>query len=117
MVTREASRTTNRREPTNADWWCAGASNRSSLQREGTRIALVPSLMKVRLTKKLAEQLDGVDVSARREGDVLDLSAHDAKMLVEERWAIPERRERSESIHGRGRRADDDSRLRSESSH
>jgi hypothetical protein len=93
------------------------ATGRLSLQREGTRIAIVPSLMKVRLTKKLAEQLDGVDVSARREGDVLDLSAHDAKMLVEERWAIPERRERSESIHGRGRRADDDSRLRSESSH
>ncbi len=88
-----------------------------SLQHEGTRIAFVPSQMKVRLTKKLAEQLDGIDVSDRRQGDVLDLSPHDAKMLVEERWAIPERRERSESIHGHGRRADDYPRLRSESSH
>ena len=63
--------------------------------------------MKVRLTKKLAEQLDGIDVSDRQEGDVLDLSAHDAAMLVEERWAIPERRERAVRVQGDDRRAAD----------
>jgi hypothetical protein len=73
--------------------------------------------MKVRLTKKLAEQLDGIDVSKSQEGDVLDLPSRDAKMLVEERWATPERRERAEPADGRGRRADDYLRSRSESSH
>jgi hypothetical protein len=63
--------------------------------------------MKVRLTKKLADQLDGVDVSERHEGDLLDLSAHDAVMLVEERWAIPERRERDLRFQGGDRRAAD----------
>ena len=61
--------------------------------------------MKVRLTKKLADQLDGVDVSHRQEGDLLDLSAHDAAMLVEERWAIPERREGVVRFQGDDRRA------------
>jgi hypothetical protein len=66
--------------------------------------------MKVRLTKKLAEQLDGVDVSGHQEGDVFELSAHDAAMLVEERWAIPERREHVVRFQGHERRADDDPR-------
>jgi hypothetical protein len=63
--------------------------------------------MKVRLTKKLAEHLDAVDVSDRHEGDLLDLSAHDAAMLLEERWAIPERRERALRCQGDDRRAAD----------
>jgi hypothetical protein len=69
--------------------------------------------MKVRLMKKLAERLDGIDVSARQEGDVLELPSRDAKMLVEERWAIVERRERVAPVHGHGRRADDYSRSES----
>lgn len=63
--------------------------------------------MKVRLTKKLAERLDGVDVSDRQQGDLLNLSARDAAMLVEERWAIPERRERVVRFQGDDRRVDD----------
>jgi len=63
--------------------------------------------MKVRLTKKLAEQLDGIDVSDCQEGDLLELSAHDAAMLVEECWAIPERRERVVRFQGDDRRAVD----------
>ena len=62
--------------------------------------------MKVRLTKKLADRLDGIDVTERQEGDLLDLSAHDAAMLVEERWAIPERRAHVVRFHGDDRRAD-----------
>jgi hypothetical protein len=48
--------------------------------------------MKVRLTRKLAECLDGVDVSDRQVGDVLDLTRREAELLVAEQWAVPERR-------------------------
>jgi hypothetical protein len=48
--------------------------------------------MKVRLTRKLAERLDGIDVSSRQVGDVLDLTPREAGLLVAEQWAVPERR-------------------------
>jgi len=48
--------------------------------------------MKVVLTRKLADAMDGVDVAAYQVGDVLDLSAAEARLLVAERWATPERR-------------------------
>jgi hypothetical protein len=48
--------------------------------------------MKVVLTRKLADSMDGIDVAAYRVGDVLDLSAAQAQLLVAERWATPERR-------------------------
>jgi hypothetical protein len=69
--------------------------------------------MKVVLTRKLADCIDGIDVSGRRTGDVLDLPAAKARLLMAEEWAIPDRRhshdpppERdrrgSEIGHGRG---------------
>ena len=48
--------------------------------------------MKVVLIRKLAERMDGVDVASCEVGDVLDLSPHDARALLAERWAIPDRR-------------------------
>jgi hypothetical protein len=48
--------------------------------------------MKVRLTRKLADVVDGIDVSAYRVGDVLDLPIPEATLLVAEQWAIAERR-------------------------
>ena len=45
--------------------------------------------MQVRLTKKLAEVIDGVDLSDRRVGDVVDLPRHDAEILLAEGWASP----------------------------
>jgi hypothetical protein len=45
--------------------------------------------MRVRLTRRLAECIDGVDLSRNAVGDVMDLSARDAKMLVAEGWANP----------------------------
>ena len=45
--------------------------------------------MQVRLTKKLAEAIDGIDLSARRVGDVVDLPTHDAEILLAEGWASP----------------------------
>ena len=45
--------------------------------------------MQVRLTKKLAEVIDGIDLSDRRVGDVVDLTNHDAEILLAEGWASP----------------------------
>jgi hypothetical protein len=45
--------------------------------------------MRVQLIRKLAERADGVDLSAYREGDTLELPSHDAKVLIAEQWAIP----------------------------
>jgi len=44
--------------------------------------------MKVRLIKKLAECLDGVDLSHHRAGDLLDLQNREAELLIAEGWAI-----------------------------
>lgn len=62
--------------------------------------------MKVRLVKKHAERIDGVDLSGRKAGDVLDLPPFEARLLMAEQWAMPERRERSQPPPQR-RRADD----------
>jgi len=62
--------------------------------------------VKVRLTKKLAQAIDGVDLSGRRVGDSFDLPAEKATLLLAEEWAAPERREHGEKIVN-GRRVDD----------
>jgi hypothetical protein len=49
--------------------------------------------MKVVLMRKLADRMDGVDVTDRQVGDVLDLGPDDARILIAERWAIQDRRE------------------------
>jgi hypothetical protein len=49
--------------------------------------------MKVRLTRKYAERIDGIDLVGRKPGDVLDLSPWEAGVIVAEEWAVPERRE------------------------
>ena len=43
--------------------------------------------MRIRLTRKLADCLDGVDVSRYSVGDVLDLPEREAALLVAEEWA------------------------------
>jgi hypothetical protein len=43
--------------------------------------------LKVRLTRKLANSLDGVDVSRAKVGDVLDVPEREATMLISEGWA------------------------------
>jgi hypothetical protein len=43
--------------------------------------------MWIRLTRKLAAFLDGIDVSDRRVGDVFDLPTLDAHLLIAEGWA------------------------------
>ena len=43
--------------------------------------------MLVRLTAKLAEAMEGVDLSAHTEGDVIELSESDASLLIRGGWA------------------------------
>jgi hypothetical protein len=53
--------------------------------------------MKVRLTRKFAQFLDGIDLTHRRVGDVIEVPRREAELLLAEEWAAP---------------ADDSSRLR-----
>lgn len=46
-------------------------------------------LTQVRLTRKFAEAIDGVDLSRNQVGDQLRVSHHDARMLIAEGWASP----------------------------
>lgn len=43
--------------------------------------------MYVRLTRKLAEMLDGIDLSGRSVGDVLSLTPPQGELLIAEGWA------------------------------
>lgn len=45
--------------------------------------------MKIRLIKKFAQFVNGIDLSAVNEGEVLELSNREATLLVLEGWATP----------------------------
>jgi hypothetical protein len=60
--------------------------------------------MKVVLTRKLAHVMDGIDVAGHQVGDVLDLAPADARLLLAEHWAIPERRRECGPAPARERR-------------
>jgi hypothetical protein len=47
--------------------------------------------MRVKLTNKLAEKMEGVDLSLYADGDVIDLSHADALLLIRGGWAEPVR--------------------------
>ena len=44
---------------------------------------------RVRLIRKFAEKINGIDLSHATTGDELELSARDAEMLIAEGWATP----------------------------
>ena len=44
--------------------------------------------MQIQLVRKLANHLDGIDVTAYQQGDILELPRRDAELLIAERWAI-----------------------------
>lgn len=44
--------------------------------------------MYVRLKSKLAEMMEGVDLSAYAEGDVFQLDERDATLLIKGGWAV-----------------------------
>ncbi len=56
----------------------------------------------VRLTRKYADMIDGVDLSDAKVGDELNLSPHEADVLIAEGWA-----EHSGRRQSAGRRAGD----------
>jgi hypothetical protein len=57
--------------------------------------------MRVRLIQKLAEMIDGIDLNAYEPGDILDIPAAEARLLMAEQWAIPERRAVDRGEHPR----------------
>jgi hypothetical protein len=46
--------------------------------------------MRVRLTKKYAEMIDGIDLRPHKPGDTLDLGRPQARLLIAEGWAVRE---------------------------
>jgi hypothetical protein len=44
---------------------------------------------KVRLTRKFAQIIDGIDLSRARAGEDIELSPRDAQLLIAEGWALP----------------------------
>ena len=48
--------------------------------------------MRVWLTRKFADQIDGVNLQGCEVGDVLDLPHSEARLLLAEEWALPDRR-------------------------
>lgn len=48
--------------------------------------------MWVRLTRRLARCIDGVDLSGHQIGDVFEVSRHDGELLIAEAWAVNVRR-------------------------
>jgi hypothetical protein len=55
--------------------------------------------MFIRLVRKLAEQLDGIDMSARRAGDVFEVPRYEAELLIAEAWAVAADELRSGAIN------------------
>ena len=45
--------------------------------------------IKVRLTRKFAQILNGIDLSRAKAGEELDLSDREAELLIAEGWASP----------------------------
>ena len=66
---------------------------------ERRRPVLDETKASVRLTRKYAEMIDGVDLTEANVGDELNLTPHEADVLVAEGWA--------ERAPDRGRRASD----------
>jgi hypothetical protein len=60
--------------------------------------------MLVRLTQKLAECIDGIDLSGHSAGQIIELPDPQAALLVAEGWATPAGREfsRARSRHREG---------------
>jgi len=45
--------------------------------------------LRLRLTRKFAEMINGVDLSRARCGEVIDVTEHDGAVLMAEGWAVP----------------------------
>ena len=56
--------------------------------------------MRVRLTRRLAERINDVDLSQRSVGDIFDLLLRDARMLIAQGWAVPAHSTVNRGSHG-----------------
>jgi hypothetical protein len=45
--------------------------------------------MRIRLTRKFADFINGIDLTRRRVGDIIDVPRHEAELLLAEEWASP----------------------------
>ena len=48
--------------------------------------------MRVRIVRKLADRMDGIDLSHCRVGDLVDLAERQARIMIAEQWAVFARR-------------------------
>jgi hypothetical protein len=63
--------------------------------------------MRIRLTRKLALMVDGVDLTNRRVGEVFEASAGDARTLIAEGWAtLADEGRRGRAVHAKRPPAD-----------
>jgi hypothetical protein len=46
-------------------------------------------MMRIQLTRKLANRINGVDLSERHVGDIIELPPREADVLLAEEWARP----------------------------
>lgn len=76
----------------------------------GSSLALYMAV-KVRLTRKLADCVDGIDISSRRVGEVFALPVQAARLLIAEGWAEMIDRRRSQINLSRARRRSTDAAL------
>ena len=69
-----------------------GSKQATRRRRDRRRVSLL-SVVPVKLTRKFADAIDGVDLTGRRVGQRLALAAEDAKLLLLEGWAelVPDR--------------------------
>ena len=81
-----------------------------ALIRDGIIVARSTGV-RVWLTRKLADCIDGVDLSGQEVGDVLELSSRDASLLLAEGHAEPDRRKMvrpsgRDSLRGQSKKED-----------
>jgi hypothetical protein len=46
-------------------------------------------MVKLRLTRKFAQRINGIDLSSVQAGDDIEVSEHEAEILMREGWASP----------------------------
>jgi hypothetical protein len=51
----------------------------------------------VRLTRRLADVIDGVDLTGRAVGDIVKLPASEARLLIAEGWAVEDTKGRPDT--------------------
>ena len=56
--------------------------------------------MRVRLVKKFAEMIDGIDLRGRQVGELLDVSPGEARLLLAEQWAVCMEERRRNYVNG-----------------